>query len=108
MAGWETKFSGLSIRISVLLIKFILHIANNNLRVFSCVQNTKLHGVYCIALSMKLTTNLYYRIAGNFRKVKFSKNLRKSDFKKIFFENPPTLPAEYLCSYRNSKKYFRK
>ena len=36
----------------------------------------------------------YIRIAGNFRKVKFSKNLRESDFKKNIFENLPTLPAE--------------
>ena len=27
---------------------------------------------------------VHYRIAGNFRKAKFSKNLRESDFKKIF------------------------
>ena len=31
-----------------------------------------------------LYVSLVYRIAGNFRKVKFSKNLRESDFEKIF------------------------
>ena len=28
------------------------------------------------------------------QKVKFSKNLRESDFEKNIFKNPPTLPAE--------------
>ena len=35
-----------------------------------------------------------YRIAGNFRIVKFLKNFRESDFEKNIFENPPALPAE--------------
>ena len=50
-----------------------------------------------------------YHIVGNFERLNFRKNLCESDFEEYYiFKNPPTLLAEWLCSYRNFEKIFSK